>query len=67
MRFNNIICANNSLSNKDNIFNYSVKNFKNIQESLEKYKSYKAVLIVNTASNWGLANKNFSELDFTYN
>lgn len=51
MRFKNIICANNSLSNKDNIFNYSVKNFKNIPESLEKYKSYKAVLIVNTASN----------------
>ena len=51
MKFKNIICANNSLSNKDNIFNYSVKNLNNNTESLEKYKTFKTVLIVNTASN----------------
>ncbi len=58
MKFKNIIYVNKLLSNKDNIFNYSVKNLNNNTESLEKYKTFKTVLIVNTASNWDLTEKN---------
>jgi len=52
--------------NSNNIYNYSVKNYKNESISLSKYDNYKAIIIVNVASNWGLAKQNYEELQYLY-
>jgi len=50
MKFNNFNIKQN-LTNSNNIYNYSVKNYKNESISLSKYDNYKAIIIVNVASN----------------
>ena len=65
MKFNNFNIKQN-LTNSNNIYNYSVKNYKNESISLSKYDNYKAIIIVNVASNWGLAQQNYEELQYLY-
>ena len=50
MKFKNCNVKQNPL-NGNNIYNYSVKNYKNESISLSKYDNYKAIIIVNVGSN----------------
>ena len=65
MKFTNI-SPKISTNVSKTIYDYSVKDYKNNTVPLEKYRSYKAVLIVNVASYWGLTNKNYEELQYLY-
>lgn len=45
-----------------NIFNFTVDNLDNEPVEMNKFRGSKAYVLVNTASAWGLAKVNFSEL-----
>lgn len=49
-----------------NIFNFTVENLKNEPVDLETLRGKKAYVLVNTASSWGLADKNLKELQVLY-
>lgn len=66
MRFGN--AQSKILTNsKQNLYDFSVKDYKNNIIPLSKYSNSKVILVVNVASYWGLTNKNYKELQYLYN
>ena len=66
MRFGN--APSKILTNsKQNLYDFSVKDYKNNIIPLSKYSNSKVILVVNVASYWGLTNKNYKELQYLYN
>jgi len=52
--------------NSKTIYDFKVKDYKDNIVSLKKYEKYKAVIIVNVASYWGLTPQNYEELQYLY-
>mgnify|MGYP001969583130 FL=1 len=52
--------------NSKTIYDFKVKDYKDNILSLKKYEKYKAVIIVNVASYWGLTPQNYEELQYLY-
>lgn len=52
--------------NNKTIYDFKVKDYTGNVVSLKKYEKYKAVIIVNVASYWGLTPQNYEELQYLY-
>lgn len=65
MKYNSI--KSSSMKSNSTIFDFSVIDLDNKKVSLEKYRLNNPILIVNVASLWGLADRNYKELELLFN
>ena len=56
----------NRVKSSKTIFDFNVKDLDDKIISLDDYKDYNPIIIVNVASKWGLATRNYKELEILY-
>ena len=56
----------NLLKSNNTIFNFDVLDLNNKKVSLEDFRMYDPIIVVNVASKWGLATRNYKELEILY-
>ena len=66
MKFNCKPKLGKPIGNINNIFDFVVKDLDNNDVYLSDYKDLNPIIVVNVASLWGLATKNYEELEILY-
>jgi len=66
MKFNCKPKLGKPIGNINNIFDFVVKDLDNNDVNLSDYKDLNPIIVVNVASLWGLATRNYEELEILY-